>query len=159
MVPCALSKVNEVNVNTATYYFISLRKCSWSCEPLFPKNIVCVQTLFFFLKVSQTPRLNILQQEWIINLLWIPVDFFLENIEENWRFNSLRFFLVQGQYKTMIMWGAPFSFLKKTHKFGLKSMKNDAINAYLLKKNWKRIYKIKKGGGIWGILIERENFR
>ena len=80
----------------------------------------------------------------------------MESAEENWKFNSLPFFLTQSQYKTMILWGAPFSFLKKTHFFGLKSMKYITLNAYLLHFFWKRIYKNKEWAGNQDIWLQTQ---
>ena len=52
----APSRVNEVNADTPTYYFISLRKYLWSYErPNFPKNFFCEQTPPICLKVSWAP--------------------------------------------------------------------------------------------------------
>ena len=52
----AQSKVNEVNADMPTYYFISLIKCLCICEgPLFPKNFFCERTPPICLKVVWAP--------------------------------------------------------------------------------------------------------
>ena len=49
----APNKVNEVNADTATYYFISLRKCFLGCkQPLFPPGFFWVRTPPLFFKRS-----------------------------------------------------------------------------------------------------------